>query len=51
MMNESYIDWILERHNKSLRAYELLKETGAITEKEFQNYCEAQTIETLELLV
>lgn len=51
MMSENYIDWILERHNKSLRAYELLRETGAITEKEFRNYCTAQTIETLGLLV
>lgn len=51
MINESYIDWILERHNKSLRAYELLRETEAITENEFQNYCAAQVIEALELLV
>lgn len=36
--NEQYIDWVMNNYEKSVRAFQSLRETGSLTEDEYQKY-------------
>ena len=47
--NEQYIDWVLNNYEKSIRAFNSLRETHSITEKEYQEYIKLEANKMFDL--
>lgn len=48
--NEQYIDWVLNNYEKSIRAFNVLRETHSITEGEYQEYIKLEANKMFDLI-
>lgn len=48
--NEQYIDWVMNNYEKSVRAFQSLRETGSLTEDEYQKYIAVEAQRMFDLL-
>lgn len=48
--NEQYIDWVLNNYEKSIKAFNSLRETHSITEDEYQEYIKIEANRMFDLI-
>lgn len=48
--NKQYIEWIMSNYEKSVKAFQMLRETHSITEDEYQNYIKLEADKMFDLI-